>query len=141
MPPAAFGRQLCFLPKYAWPRPQFHREEQIQALELKIAEEEKAFARMVGPSAQELEEREMAPEPAPTETPSSSSGLTPSQMLIPGSGAGRAPSPIGGRLAGLLAGQGLSPEPVVIRRLYNAIHWMPRLRLGPGCERGIAIRS
>ena len=63
-------------------------QDQIQALESKITEEEKALANLAGPSLDELEERQATAEPPPAESPSSPSGLTPSQILIPGSSSG-----------------------------------------------------
>lgn len=61
-------------------------QEQIQALELKIAEEEKALANLVGPSAEELEQQAAPTEAASGDVATPTPGLTPGQVLLPGSG-------------------------------------------------------
>ena len=68
-------------------------QEQVQALDLQIAEDEKALADLTGPTAEELDKPDVAAETVPAEGSSTTPGLTPAQVLIPGSATVPAPTP------------------------------------------------
>lgn len=59
---------------------------QIQALEQKIAGEERALQNLIGPSAAELDAEPAAPDAAPAPQQAAPTTPSPTQMLIPGAG-------------------------------------------------------
>lgn len=62
-------------------------QDQIQSLEQKIAKEERDLKDLIGPTAEELKERAVSPEPEAPAEAAPAPALTPGQLLIPGSGA------------------------------------------------------
>ncbi len=59
---------------------------QIQALEQKIANMERAYQESVGPSVKEMETKPEPEAASPPPQPSEAPGLTPTQILLPGTG-------------------------------------------------------